>query len=48
MITAKNYKTLDYVVASTHKKHGQTYKGLNPFFAKDLIEILALFGLKED
>jgi hypothetical protein len=46
VIAAKNYKTLAYVTASTHKKHGQTYKGLNPFFARDLIEVLALFGLK--
>ncbi|MDP1723213.1 MAG: hypothetical protein Q8L85_00735 [Alphaproteobacteria bacterium] len=46
IIIGKNYKTLDYVVASTHKKHGQTYDGLNPFFAKDLIKILALFSLK--
>ncbi|MDP1974779.1 MAG: tetratricopeptide repeat protein, partial [Alphaproteobacteria bacterium] len=48
VITGKNYKTLDYAIASTHKKHAQSYKGLNPFFARDLIEILALFGLKED
>ncbi|MDP1723216.1 MAG: hypothetical protein Q8L85_00750 [Alphaproteobacteria bacterium] len=46
VITAKNYKTLDYFVASTHNKHNKTYDGLNPFFARDLIEILALFGFK--
>jgi uncharacterized protein len=45
VITGKNYKTLDYVVASTHKKHGQTYDGLNPFFARDLIKVLALFDI---
>ncbi|MDP1975455.1 MAG: tetratricopeptide repeat protein, partial [Alphaproteobacteria bacterium] len=47
VITAKNYKTLDYVVASTHKKHNKTYDGLNPFFARDLLKVLALFGLTE-
>ncbi|MDP1723217.1 MAG: tetratricopeptide repeat protein [Alphaproteobacteria bacterium] len=47
VITAKNYKTLDYVAASTHKKHNKTYDGLNPFFARDLLKTLALFGLTE-
>ncbi|MDP3533338.1 MAG: tetratricopeptide repeat protein, partial [Alphaproteobacteria bacterium] len=47
VITAKNYKTLDYVAASTHKKHNKTYDGLNPFFARDLLKILALFGHTE-
>lgn len=47
IITAKNYKTLDYVVTSTHKKHNRDYDGLNPFFARDLIKILVIFGLTE-
>ena len=45
LIKAKNYETLDYVVASTHKKHGQSYDGLNREFAKQLINILEIFGL---
>lgn len=45
VITGKNYRTLNYVVASTHKKHAQTYSGLNPEFAKKLVELLAIFGL---
>lgn len=45
VITAKNYRTLEFVIASTHKKHGQSYDGLNREFAKDLIKILKLFNV---
>jgi uncharacterized protein len=45
IITAKNIKTLDYAVASTHKKHNKSYDGLNPAFAKELLKILDVFGL---
>jgi TPR repeat protein len=45
VIKAKNFETLDYVVASTHKKHGQSYDGLNREFAKQLINILEIFAL---
>lgn len=45
IIKAKNLKTGEHVEASTHKKHNKTYDGLNPFFARDLVKILEIFGL---
>lgn len=45
IISAKNYKTLQHKTTSTHKKHGQTYSGLNRSFAKELVDILEIFGL---
>lgn len=45
VITAKNLKTLDYAVASTHKKHNKSYDGLNPAFARELLKVLNVFGL---
>jgi TPR repeat protein len=45
VIIAKNYKTLRHEATSTHKKHGQSYDGLNRDFARELISILQMFDL---